>query len=151
MVGVMITGGIAYGEPTKTTEEEITELKAEVANLKLQLQSMGTSRSAASGSHYISTNGDVGGENYNNDGATGQNSIAIGVGALANRESGTAIGNKARGTEKSVAIGPNATTHQDRVEAPLSGGGSLVIAEEYDSKSSVAIGDSAFALSLIHI
>lgn len=177
MVAVVINGGIAYGnevpEKEKTQEEQIAELKQEIENLKMQfgdpgvlstesgVRAMRTLRASATGEgvHFLSLKGDVDAENYNNDGATGPNSIAIGVGALAdktkaiaigvgalaNGENGTAIGNKARGTENSVAIGPNATTHQDRVEEPLSGGGSIVTAEEYDSKSSVAIGDSAFA------
>ncbi|MBR8701832.1 MULTISPECIES: hypothetical protein [unclassified Fusobacterium] len=163
MVAVLINGGIAYGnevlEKEKTQEEQIAELKQEIENLKMQfgdpgvlstesgVRAMRTLRASATGEgvHFLSLKGDVDAENYNNDGATGPNSIAIGVGALANGDSGTAIGNKARGTEKSVAIGPNATTHQDRVEKPSGGGASVIMAEEYDSKSSVAIGDSAFA------
>ena len=163
MVAVLINGGIAYGnevpEKEKTQEEQIAELKQEIENLKMQfgdpgvlstesgLRAMRTLRSSATGEgvHFLSLKGDVDAENYNNDGATGLNSIAIGAGALANGENGTAIGNKARGTENSVAIGPNASTHQEEKWNPVGGAAKLKIKDAYDSKSSVAIGDSSNA------
>jgi len=62
--------------------------------------------------HYFSVNdGGTQGSNYNNDGATGTNAIAAGVGAKAAGASSVALGqNASASTGNSVALGTNSTT-----------------------------------------
>ena len=63
---------------------------------------------AATTTHYFSVN-DAGiqGNNYNNDGATGKNALAVGVGAKAVGVNAIAIGNVSAGAINSIAIGNN--------------------------------------------
>ena len=67
---------------------------------------------SAAATHYYSVNdGGTVGANYNNDGATGLNALAAGVGALANADSSTAVGAGATASQTgSVALGNAATT-----------------------------------------
>ena len=103
----------------------------------------------ASNEHYISVNTDgVQGGNYNNDGATGENSIALGKDAKAKKEGNIAIGNGAitnvyendqtQGKD-SIAIGTGAKTNRGNSVAVGKGA-----ATSWDS--GVAIGDEAKSL-----
>ena len=63
---------------------------------------------ADSQTHYFSVNdGGTQGNNYNNDGATGKNALAVGVGAKAVGENAIAIGNVTSDAANSIAIGNN--------------------------------------------
>ena len=63
---------------------------------------------ADSQTHYVSINdGGTQGGNYNNDGATGLNAIAVGIGAKAAGENAIAIGNVTSDAANSIAIGNN--------------------------------------------
>ncbi|WEI23553.1 YadA-like family protein [Acinetobacter bereziniae] len=63
---------------------------------------------ADSQTHYVSVNDDgIQGGNYNNDGAQGKNSLALGVGAKATGENAIAIGNVTTDAANSIAIGNN--------------------------------------------
>lgn len=63
---------------------------------------------AESQTHYVSINdGGTQGNNYNNDGATGKNALAVGIGAKAVGENAIAIGNVTSDAANSIAIGNN--------------------------------------------
>ena len=63
---------------------------------------------AATTTHYFSVNdGGTQGGNYNNDGATGKNALAVGIGAKAAGENAIAIGNVTSDAANSIAIGNN--------------------------------------------
>ena len=63
---------------------------------------------SATETHYVSVNdGGTQGGNYNNDGATGKNALAVGIGAKAAGENAIAIGNVTSDAANSIAIGNN--------------------------------------------
>ena len=64
----------------------------------------------AAQTHFYSVNStDEKAGNYNNDGAKGKNSLAAGVGALANGSNSVAIGTKAKAQNDALAVGENAS------------------------------------------
>ncbi|QJP08630.1 MULTISPECIES: YadA-like family protein [Pseudomonas] len=97
--------------------------------------------------HYYSVNDSgTAGSNYNNDGASGVNALAAGIGATATGSSGLAMGNSAKSTNNdTIAIGHNAVAssanpaHSDMVAIGLSANAS--------SDHALAIGTSASATS----
>ncbi|MFW1815946.1 YadA-like family protein [Acinetobacter guillouiae] len=63
---------------------------------------------AATTTHYFSVNDEgTQANNYNNDGATGKNALAVGIGAKAAGENAIAIGNVTSDAANSIAIGNN--------------------------------------------
>lgn len=82
-----------------------TSTSTGITSLSTAISSIGTAKP-----HYVSINdsGTLGG-NYNNDGATGTDAIAVGVNATAGGVNATAIGNKANASgNAATAIGYNA-------------------------------------------
>lgn len=64
----------------------------------------------AAQTHFYSVNStDEKAGNYNNDGAKGKNSLAAGVGALANGNNSVAIGTKAKAQNDALAVGESAS------------------------------------------
>ena len=64
----------------------------------------------AAQTHFYSVNStDEKAGNYNNDGAKGKNSLAAGVGALANGSNSVAIGTKAKAQNDALAVGESAS------------------------------------------
>ena len=93
-------------------------------------------KNAGSGVHYFSVNSDdknaPDGTNWNNDGATAKDSIAIGKDAVAD---GIAIGKGAKSTDRSVVIGENAKTLDNQNVA--------IGNNSYSKSAGVAIGEGA--------
>ncbi|WAC25235.1 hypothetical protein [Blastomonas sp. SL216] len=102
---------------------------------------------AAATTRYFSVNdGGIQRGNYNNDGATGINSLAVGVNALADDADSVAVGSGARATggnadDGAVAIGRVSTARGDGATAV----GSETIA---NADGATAIGDDAKAMAL---
>lgn len=139
---------VAAGRLSATSMDAINGSQLYATNLAL------SSAIANSSVHYFSvnSNGTVG-ANYNNDGATGQFSLAAGVGSTAPGVQGTAMGylSTASGTEstaigyRSVASGVNATAIGNQVDAAADGSiaiGTNNIGQHVDvaSTNGIAIG-----------
>ena len=94
---------------------------------------------AAGQTHYYSVNDNgVQGSNYNNDGATGANSLAAGVGTQASGISSTAIGHNANASNSaSVAVGWN---------TQASGNHSMALGGTSGTTNTHAKGDSSMAI-----
>ena len=97
----------AISEVSKTRGKR-SSAKTTVAGALLAISALTMSSMAAAADHYVSINdGGTQGGNYNNDGATGLNAIAVGVGAKAAGENAIAIGNVSADAINSIAIGNN--------------------------------------------
>ena len=105
-------------EQTKTVKStrQITNVAAgtqdtdavNVAQLKAVSSAINTDITASK-THFYSVNStDETADNYNNDGAKGKNSLAAGVGALANGSNSVAIGTKAKAQNDALAVGESA-------------------------------------------
>ncbi|WP_284087260.1 ESPR-type extended signal peptide-containing protein [Acinetobacter nosocomialis] len=102
---------------------------------------------AASNTHYVSVNDNgTQGSNYNNDGAKGRNSIAIGVNTAATALDTTAVGSGAQAVGAgSVALG-SASQTAGRGEVAIGRNASTKGADGVNSNQSVAIGDQTSAI-----
>lgn len=70
----------------------------------------------AAQTHFYSVNStDEKAGNYNNDGAKGKNSLAAGVGALANGNNSVAIGTKAKAQNDALAVGESASAGNNSI------------------------------------
>ncbi|WP_390609713.1 YadA-like family protein [Megasphaera elsdenii] len=70
----------------------------------------------AAQTHFYSVNStDEKAGNYNNDGAKGKNSLAAGVGALANGSNSVAIGTKAKAQNDALAVGESASAGNNSI------------------------------------
>ena len=97
----------AISEVSKTRGKR-SSVKTTVAGALVVVSALTMSSMAAAADHYVSINdGGTQGGNYNNDGATGLNAIAVGVGAKAAGENAIAIGNVSADAINSIAIGNN--------------------------------------------
>lgn len=97
----------AISEVSKTRGKR-SSAKTTVAGVLLGISALTMSSMAGAADHYVSINdGGTQGGNYNNDGATGLNAIAVGVGAKAAGENAIAIGNVSADAINSIAIGNN--------------------------------------------
>ncbi|MBP2544439.1 YadA-like family protein [Acinetobacter guillouiae] len=99
----------AISEVSKTRGKR-SSAKTTVAGALLAISALTMSSMAGAADHYVSINdGGTQGGNYNNDGATGLNAIAVGVGAKAAGENDIAIGSGAQSMGgRAVVIGLNA-------------------------------------------
>ncbi|MFW2173901.1 YadA-like family protein [Acinetobacter guillouiae] len=99
----------AISEVSKTRGKR-SSAKTTVAGALLAISALTMSSMAGAADHYVSINdGGTQGGNYNNDGATGLNAIAVGVGAKAAGENDIAIGSGAQAMGgRAVVIGLNA-------------------------------------------
>ena len=97
---------------TETTQTITNEYKTAIDNAKTEIQNDYNTKIDAAKTHYFSVNPDniSGAGNYDNDGAVGLDSIAVGVGAYANGRLGAAaFGNRSHADgERSLAVGYNA-------------------------------------------
>jgi autotransporter adhesin len=110
-VGTVITDS-ATGKITGLTAGEVSETSTDAINGS---QLYATNKAIAdSKTHYVSVNDDgVQADNYNNDGATGKNALAVGVGSKAAGENAVVIGyNNNVAQDKTVALGSSITTTQ---------------------------------------
>ena len=117
-------GAVSIGDTSKNITRQITGVAAgtnatDAVNVA-QLMAVAGNSSGSSSVHFFSVNGDETQGNYNNDGATGTNSVAIGTGASATQNGAIAIGHISQATgSTSIAVGFNA----------IAGGSSTVIGE----------------------
>lgn len=110
-VGTVITDS-ATGKITGLTAGEVSETSTDAINGS---QLYATNKAIADSKiHYVSVNDDgVQADNYNNDGATGKNALAVGVGSKAAGENAVVIGyNNNVAQDKTVALGSSITTTQ---------------------------------------
>ena len=117
-------GAVSVGDASKSVTRQITGVAAGTADTDAvnvaQLRAVTGGGSGGSSVHFFSVNGDETQGNYNNDGATGDNAVAIGTGASATQNGGIAIGHISQATGgTSIALGFNANA----------GGSSTVIGE----------------------
>ncbi|MBJ9955353.1 YadA-like family protein, partial [Acinetobacter baumannii] len=110
-VGTVITDS-ATGKITGLTAGEVSKTSTDAVNGS---QLYATNKAIAdSKTHYVSVNdGGTQAGNYNNDGATGKNAVAMGVGASAAGENAIAIGNNNKVVQNNTSVfGSNITTTQ---------------------------------------
>ncbi|TNL53644.1 YadA-like family protein [Acinetobacter bereziniae] len=111
-VGTTIAGANAAGGEVSVgtigRERRMTNVAAASQDTDAVNLSQLKAAQAAATTHYLSVNDDgTQGGNYNNDGAQGKNSLALGVGAKATGENAIAIGNVTTDAANSIAIGNN--------------------------------------------
>ncbi|MCK4207345.1 hypothetical protein J3U99_21520 [Brucella pituitosa] len=104
-----LVGGSAQGE-MNIGSRRLTGVAAGAADTDAVNVQQLKAITAAGQTHYFSVNdGGTTGSNYDNDGASGVNSIAVGKGASATNELGVAVGTNAKVQGlQSVAVGPSA-------------------------------------------
>ncbi|WP_424886691.1 YadA-like family protein [Acinetobacter bereziniae] len=141
-VGTVITDS-ATGKITGLTAGEVSATSTDAINGS---QLYATNQAIAdSKTHYVSVNDDgVQADNYNNDGATGKNALAVGVGSKAAGENAVAIGyNNNVVQDKTVALGSSITTTQ--ANSVVLGNESTDRAATSESKVTILGQDYAFA------
>ncbi|WP_341857817.1 YadA-like family protein (plasmid) [Escherichia coli] len=134
---VSTLGAVSIGNAAGTVTRQINGV---AAGTQLT-DAVNVAQLQATQDHYLSVNdgGSIGG-NYNNDGATGVNSIASGVGASATALASSSYGNGSSASgEAALALGQNATASS--INSIAQGLNSLTT-----SGSGVAIGQTAKAL-----
>ena len=90
-------------------DKNLTRQITNVAAGKEDTDAVNVAQLKAAQTHFYSVNStDATAGNYNNDGAKGKNSLAAGVGALANGSNSVAIGTKAKAQNDALAVGENA-------------------------------------------
>ncbi|MCZ4072109.1 YadA-like family protein [Agrobacterium sp. LMR679] len=164
-LGALSIGDAANGQYRQITGVAAGTQDSDAVNVA-QLKALGE-HVDASATHYYSVNdgGTVGG-NYNNDGATGENSLAAGVLASASGEGATALGfnttasgdhslamgeNSSASGTSAVAIGTTATASGDLAtaignNANASGGGAIALGWTDGSGTMGALGDESVAI-----
>ncbi|WP_414435754.1 YadA family autotransporter adhesin [Acinetobacter bereziniae] len=141
-VGTVITDS-ATGKITGLTAGEVSATSTDAINGS---QLYATNKAIAdSKTHYVSVNDDgVQADNYNNDGATGKNALAVGVGSKVAGENAVAIGyNNNVVQDKTVALGSSITTTQ--ANSVVLGNESTDRAATSESKVTILGQDYAFA------
>ncbi|MBJ8474493.1 YadA-like family protein, partial [Acinetobacter bereziniae] len=141
-VGTVITDS-ATGKITGLTAGEVSATSTDAINGS---QLYATNKAIAdSKTHYVSVNDDgVQADNYNNDGATGKNALAVGVGSKAAGENAVVIGyNNNVAQDKTVALGSSITTTQ--ANSVVIGNESADRAATSESKVTILGQDYAFA------
>jgi autotransporter adhesin len=141
-VGTVITDS-ATGKITGLTAGEVSATSTDAINGS---QLYATNKAIADNkTHYVSVNDDgVQADNYNNDGATGKNALAVGVGSKATGENAVAIGyNNNVVQDKTVALGSSITTTQ--ANSVVLGNESTDRAATAESKVTILGQDYAFA------
>ncbi|MGF6710972.1 autotransporter adhesin [Luteibacter sp. W1I16] len=119
-IATTIGGGTTYDPSTGNITTNVTYGGNTYASLQQIFNQIGGDISASAVHYYSVNDNGTPGANYANDGATGLNALAAGVGATATADNGTALG---QGTGVSVlggvALGSGAVS--DRAIAPTSG------------------------------
>ena len=97
---------VSVGDASKSMTRQITNLAAGAQDT----DAVNVAQLKAAQTHFYSVNStDEKAGNYNNDGAKGKNSLAAGVGALANGNNSVAIGTKAKAQNDALAVGESAS------------------------------------------
>ncbi|MBM7060772.1 YadA-like family protein [Pseudomonas sp. UL073] len=152
-------GAVSVGDSANYKTRQITNLAAGALDTDAVNVAQLKNAVTAATTHYYSVNdnGTKGG-NYNNDGATGINALAAGIGATATGQSGIAVGNTAKSTNNdTIAVGHNAVAssvnpaHTDMIAIGLNSNASndhalaLGSSAAATSNNTVAVGVSAAA------
>ncbi|WP_281797831.1 ESPR-type extended signal peptide-containing protein, partial [Mitsuokella multacida] len=96
---------VSIGDASQNITRQITNLAAGAQDT----DAVNVAQLKAAQTHFYSVNStDETADNYNNDGAKGKNSLAAGVGALANGSNSVAIGTKAKAQNDALAVGESA-------------------------------------------
>ncbi len=91
-------------------DKDLTRQITNVAAGTQDTDAVNVAQLKAAQTHFYSVNStDEKAGNYNNDGAKGKNSLAAGVGALANGDNSVAIGTNAKARNDALAVGENAS------------------------------------------
>ena len=97
---------VSVGDASKNMTRQITNVAAGTQDT----DAVNVAQLKAAQTHFYSVNStDEKAGNYNNDGAKGKNSLAAGVGALANGNNSVAIGTKAKAQNDALAVGESAS------------------------------------------
>ena len=97
---------VSVGDASKKITRQITNVAAGTQDT----DAVNVAQLKAAQTHFYSVNStDEKAGNYNNDGAKGKNSLAAGVGALANGSNSVAIGTKAKAQNDALAVGESAS------------------------------------------
>ncbi|WP_294002599.1 ESPR-type extended signal peptide-containing protein [uncultured Megasphaera sp.] len=97
---------VSVGDASKNMTRQITNVAAGTQDT----DAVNVAQLKAAQTHFYSVNStDEKAGNYNNDGAKGKNSLAAGVGALANGSNSVAIGTKAKAQNDALAVGESAS------------------------------------------
>ena len=97
---------VSVGDASKNMTRQITGVAAGTQDT----DAVNVAQLKAAQTHFYSVNStDEKAGNYNNDGAKGKNSLAAGVGALANGNNSVAIGTKAKAQNDALAVGESAS------------------------------------------
>ena len=97
---------VSVGDASKNITRQITNVAAGTQDA----DAVNVAQLKAAQTHFYSVSSDdTTAGNYNNDGAKGTNSLAAGVGALANGSNSIAIGTKAKAQNDALAVGKNAS------------------------------------------
>ncbi|WP_108627528.1 YadA-like family protein [Achromobacter pulmonis] len=153
------SGAVSVGDSTNGLYRQITGVAGGTADSDAVNVAQLKGAFASSQTHYYSVNdAGVAGGNYNNDGATGINALAGGVGATAGGRSGLAMGESSKASNNdTVAIGHNATAasanaaHTDMIAIGLNANASndhalaIGFASVAKSANSAAVGANATA------
>ena len=103
---------VSVGDASKNMTRQITNLAAGAQDT----DAVNVAQLKAAQTHFYSVNStDEKAGNYNNDGAKGTNSLAAGVGALANGSNSVAIGTKAKAQNDALAVGESASAGNNSI------------------------------------
>ena len=139
----------------KTKQEtQIVKSTRQITNLAAGMQdtdAVNVAQLKSARTHFYSVNSeDATAGNYNNNGATGANALAAGVGAQALKDSAVAIGDAAHAeSSNSVVIGTGAWTRSSNGDKPTANGGDVAIGQKayidsyVNQGGSIALGQNA--------
>lgn len=103
---------VSIGDASKHMTRQITGVAAGTQDT----DAVNVAQLKAAQTHFYSVNStDEKAGNYNNDGAKGKNSLAAGVGALANGNNSVAIGTKAKAQNDALAVGESASAGNNSI------------------------------------
>ena len=103
---------VSVGDASKNITRQITGVAAGTQDT----DAVNVAQLKAAQTHFYSVNStDEKAGNYNNDGAKGKNSLAAGVGALANGNNSVAIGTKAKAQNDALAVGESASAGNNSI------------------------------------
>lgn len=103
---------VSVGDASKNMTRQITNVAAGTQDT----DAVNVAQLKAAQTHFYSVNStDEKAGNYNNDGAKGKNSLAAGVGALANGNNSVAIGTKAKAQNDALAVGESASAGNNSI------------------------------------
>ena len=103
---------VSVGDASKNITRQITNVAAGTKDT----DAVNVAQLKAAQTHFYSVNStDEKAGNYNNDGAKGKNSLAAGVGALANGNNSVAIGTKAKAQNDALAVGESASAGNNSI------------------------------------